>query len=84
MRHCKRVTLEQVLTLSPLPDSVADIELRDLAIEGSPLASLSLQGLSLGATTVEELDQWAANAGHQANDVCAELANNEPALYRLR
>ncbi len=73
------VTLEQVLTSSSVPASVDEIELRDLAIEGSPLASLSLQGLSLGATTVEEIDQWASNAG-SATDVCTELANNEPAF----
>ena len=73
------VTLEQVLTSSSFDESAADIELRDLAIEGSPLASLSLQGLSLGATTVEELDEWAANAG-TSNEVCAELAANEPAF----
>ncbi len=73
------VTLEQVLTSSSVPASVDEIELRDLAIEGSPLASLSLQGLSLGATTVEEIDQWASNAG-SATDVCTELANSESAF----
>ncbi len=69
------VTLERLMTLDPLPDSVASIQLRDLAIEGSPLASLSLPSLSLGETTVAELDQWAQNADPtSAGSICATLS----------
>ena len=67
------VTFEQLLTHPSYPGSVAGIELRDLAIQGSPLGSFSLPGLSLGDTTVEELDQWATNAG-ETQTVCGELA----------
>jgi hypothetical protein len=73
------VTLEQLLTHSSFPDSVDGIELRHLSIQGSPLASFSLQGLSLGDTTVDELDQWTVNAG-EAGTVCTTLAAGEPAF----
>jgi len=71
------VTLEQLLRLSSPGDAVSSIELRDLAIDGSPLASLSLPGLSLGNTSVADLNTWASNAD-QAFDpttesVCATL-----------
>jgi hypothetical protein len=71
------VTLEQLMTLKPLPGSVATIALRDLSIEGSPLASLSLPGLSLGDTTVAELDEWALNAG-ETGTICTTLATEDP------
>ncbi len=75
------VTLEQLLRLNPLPNSVAGITLRDLAIEGSPLASLSLQGLSLGDTTVADLDQWLQNADSSGADtVCETLIAEDPAF----
>jgi len=75
------VTLEQLLRLKPLPDSVAGITLRNLAIEGSPLASLSLQGLSLGDITVADLDQWAQNADPGGADtVCETLTDEDPAF----
>ena len=74
------VTLERLLRLTPLPDSVASITLRDLSIQGSPLASLSLPGLSLGDTTVEKLDEWAQNADPGADTVCATLLAEDPLL----
>jgi hypothetical protein len=70
------ITLEQVLRLDPLPGAVKGIKLRDLAIQGSPLASLSLQGLALGATTVVDIDQWLADAG-RTDTVCATLFPEE-------
>ncbi|MFC1777580.1 choice-of-anchor Q domain-containing protein [Pseudomonadota bacterium] len=73
------VTLEQVLRLNPVPDSVADIELRDMAIQGSPLASLSLPGLSLGTTTVDDLDDWISNTG-KTDTVCTSLTNKDPSF----
>ncbi len=76
------VTLEQLLRLNPLPNSVAGIALRDLSIEGSPLASLSLPGLSLGDTTVEKLDEWAQNADPGATPVCATLLAEDPSFTR--
>lgn len=74
------VTLEQLLTLNPLPDSVASIALRDLSIQGSPLASFSLPSLSLGDTTVDELDQWALNDDPGAADICTTLTAEDPAF----
>ena len=73
------VTLKQLLTLNPLPQSVADVTLRNLSIEGSPLASLSLPGLSLGGTTVADLDDW-ANAADPASaeEICTALAAEDP------
>jgi len=73
------VTLEQVLTLNPLPDSVATVRLRDMAIDGSSLASLSLPSLSLGDTTVAELDEWARNAG-TSGEICSTLNTADPAF----
>jgi len=73
------VTLDQVLRLDPLPGDVASIALRDMAIQGSPLASLSLRGLALGATPVADIDQWLSNAG-SADTVCATLAANDPSF----
>jgi len=68
------VTLEQALRLE---DAFIDsIQLRDLSIQGSPLASLSLPGLSLGATTVKELDDWIDNDGG-TDTVCATLTNTD-------
>ena len=75
----QNVTLEQLLTINPLPGNVASIALRDLSIQGSALGSLSLPSLSLGDTTVDELDQWAANADPgDAETVCATLSAAEP------
>ena len=77
----QNVTLEQLLTINPLPGNVASIALRDLSIEGSALGSLSLPSLSLGDTTVDELDQWAANADPgDAETVCATLSAAEPSF----
>ena len=73
------VTFEQLLTHSSFPDSVAGLELRDLSIQGSPLGSFSLPGLSLGATTVEDLDDWASNAG-ESSRICTTLFNEDPAF----
>ena len=68
------VTLEQLLRLNPPRDSVSEIALSELSIEGSPFASLSLPGLALGDTTVAELDEWALNADPVAAEtVCAQL-----------
>ncbi|RLA50469.1 MAG: hypothetical protein DRQ65_08935, partial [Gammaproteobacteria bacterium] len=75
------VTLEQLLRISPQPASVASIELRDLKIDGSPLASLSLPGLSLGGTSVAELDAWARNADPGgAETVCDTLLAADSSL----
>jgi len=72
------ISFEQLLRLDPLPDSVASIALRDLDIQGSPLASMSLPGLSLGTTSVRKLNEWAENAfpaGDPDNtlNICATL-----------
>ncbi len=78
------VTLEQLLTLNPLPQSIADVTLRNLSIEGSPLASLSLPGLSLGDTTVAELDDWAQNADPAgAEEVCDDPGCRGSHFHRL-
>jgi len=75
----QNVTLEQLLTISPLPDNVASIALRDLSIEGSALGSLSLPSLSLGDTTVAVLDLWAADADPgDAEAVCTTLSAADP------
>ena len=63
------------MSINPLPPSVADIQLRDLALEGSPLASLSLPGMSLGDTTVSELNEWAQNADPAATETICETLN---------
>ena len=69
------VTLEQLMTLDPVPEVVKNIELRDLSILDSPLASLSLPGISLGGTTVQQLNEWGQNANPTgAETVCAQLA----------
>ncbi len=67
------VTFEQLLRLSPLPDSIASIALRDLSIQGSPLGSFSLPGVSLGDTSVDELDDWALNADPLSQNICDTL-----------
>ena len=67
------VTFEQLLRLNPLPDSVASIALRDLSIQGSPLGSFSLPGVSLGDISVDELDDWSLNADPLSEDICDTL-----------
>jgi hypothetical protein len=73
----QNVSLEQVLTAADRPAALLDnITLGSLAIQGSPLSSLSLAGLALGDNiTVETLDQWLANAG-TSSTVCGELAGD--------
>ena len=65
------VTLDQLLAISP--DSVAGIDLRDLSIQGSPIGSFSVPGLSLGETPVGTLDEWATNSDPAADTICDTL-----------
>ncbi|MEM9530018.1 MAG: choice-of-anchor Q domain-containing protein [Pseudomonadota bacterium] len=72
----QNVTLEQVLQAPDLPAGVLDnITLGALAIQQSPLSSLSLAGLSLGDNlTVGILDEWLANTG-SSSTICGSLAS---------
>ena len=73
----QNVTLEQVLAAVDRPANLLDnITLGSLAIQGSPLSSLSLAGLALGDNiTVGILDEWLANAG-SSSTVCGELTGD--------
>ena len=73
----QNVTLEQVLEAVDRPAALLDnITLGSLAIQGSPLSSLSLAGLALGdSITVSILDQWLDNAG-SGSTICGELVDD--------
>ncbi|MEM6574293.1 MAG: choice-of-anchor Q domain-containing protein, partial [Pseudomonadota bacterium] len=73
----QNITLQQVLEAPDAPSDLLDnITLGSLAIQQSPLSSLSLAGLTLGdEITVGVLDEWLNNAGSSAS-VCGALAGD--------
>ncbi|MEM7704735.1 MAG: choice-of-anchor Q domain-containing protein [Pseudomonadota bacterium] len=73
----QNITLQQVLEAPDAPSDLLDnITLGSLAIQQSPLSSLSLAGLTLGdEITVGILDEWLNNAGSSAS-VCGALAGD--------